>query len=53
MMRDGVSEKRRKTKSPIGMSLKTIVEMIERAVRIAALVMLLIVNVFFISVASR
>ena len=53
MMRDGVSEKRRKTKSPIGMSLKTIVEMIERAVRIAALVMFLIVNVFFISVASR
>jgi hypothetical protein len=53
MMIDGVSEKRRKTKSPIGMSLKMMVEMIERAVNTAALVMFLIVNVFFINAASR
>ena len=53
MINAGVSEKRRKTKSPIGMSLKTIVETIERAVRMAALVMFLIVNVFFISAVSR
>ena len=53
MINAGVSEKRRKTKSPIGMSLKTIVETIERAVKIAALVIFLIVNVFFINVVFR